>query len=213
MWIFLGPPGSGKGTQAALLAKRLNWVHLSTGELLRQAVREGTDLGKKAKESMDRGELVPDDLLLDLVKEKLQADPRPEGWVLDGYPRNLSQAESLSRMIGEIPGIRIGGVVSLRVSTPELINRLRKRAALEKRSDDTDDTIQNRLRVYEQQTAPVIEFYRQSGLVHEVDGEGAIEVVQSRILSIVEAAARKSARSATAAASNGHEKSVPRGRP
>jgi adenylate kinase len=206
----LGPPGSGKGTQAALLAERLNWIHLSTGELLRQAVREGTELGKKAKEFMDRGELVPDDLLLDGVRQKLTEEPRPKGWVLDGYPRNLAQAESLSRMIDEIHGIRIGGVLSLRVSTPELINRLRKRAALENRTDDTDATVQNRLRVYEQQTAPVIEFYREA--VHEVDGEGGIEDVQSRILSVVEGAERKSARSASAAASNGHEKSVPRGR-
>jgi adenylate kinase len=106
------------------LAEKLDWIHLSTGDLLRKAVREGTELGKRAKASMDRGELVPDELLLDLVKEKLGAKAKPRGWVLDGYPRNVSQAESLGRMIDEIPGIRIGGVLSLRVSTPEVVDRL-----------------------------------------------------------------------------------------
>jgi adenylate kinase len=115
-------------------------------------------------------------------------------------------------MIDEIHGIRIGGVLSLRVATPELVNRLRKRAAVENRTDDTDATVQNRLRVYEQQTAPVIDFYRKAGLLNEVEGEGEIEDVQSRILTVVEKAAKKSARSATAAATNGAEKSVPRGR-
>ncbi|HET9886628.1 MAG TPA: adenylate kinase [bacterium] len=184
IWIFLGPPGSGKGTQAALLAERSGWVHLSTGDLLRKAVREGSELGKKAKAYMDKGELVPDALLLDLVREKLHTEPKPKGWVLDGYPRNLAQAESLSRIIDEIPGVQIGGVLSLVVSTPELVTRLKKRAALENRTDDTDATVQNRLRVYEEQTAPVIDFYRQQ--LREVDGLGEIEEVQSRIGAIIE---------------------------
>ena len=190
----------------------MEWVHLSTGALLRKAVAEGTELGKKAKENMDRGELVPDTLLLDLMKENLDVAPKPKGWVLDGYPRNLSQAESLSRMIDEIPGIRIGGVVCLQVSTPEIITRVRKRAALENRADDTEATIQNRLRVYEEQTAPVIEFYRKKSLLHEVDGEGGIEKVQAAILAVVEGASKKRARAATHAATNGAHKSAPRGR-
>lgn len=190
----------------------MGWVHLSTGDLLRKAGHEGTELGKKAKEYMDRGELVPDSLLLDLVKEKLHVEPKPKGWVLDGYPRNLSQAESLSRMIDEVHGIRIGGVVCLQVSAPETITRLRKRAALENRADDTDATIQNRLRVYEEQTAPVIEFYRKQSVLREVDGEGEIERVQAKILAVVERAAKKEARAATHAATNGAHKAGPRGR-
>jgi adenylate kinase len=170
---------------------------------LRKAVREGTDLGKKAKSYMDRGELVPDALLLDLVREKLQAEPKPKGWVLDGYPRNLSQAESLSRMIDEIPGTEIGGVISLRVPTPELVERLRKRAALENRADDTDATVQNRLRVYEEQTAPVIDFYRKKSQLQEVEGQGEIEAVQSRILAVVRP---------SHAATNGAHHSAPGGR-
>jgi adenylate kinase len=166
------------------LAERSGWVHLSTGDLLRKAVREGTELGKKAKTYMDKGELVPDALLLDLVREKLHTEPKPKGWVLDGYPRNLAQAESLGRIIDEIPGVQIGGVLSLVVSTPELVTRLKKRAAKENRTDDTDATVQNRLRVYEEQTAPVIDFYRKQ--LREVDGLGEIEEVQSRIGAIIE---------------------------
>jgi adenylate kinase len=143
---------------------------------------------------MDGGELVPDELLLDLVKEKLSADPKPRGWVLDGYPRNVAQAESLGRMIDEIPGIRIGGVFSLRVSTPELVDRLRKRAALENRTDDSEKTVQNRLRVYEEQTAPLIDFYRQRSLLREVEGQGSVEEVQSGILGIVEEAEKTAQR-------------------
>jgi adenylate kinase len=187
IWIFLGAPGSGKGTQADLLARRLEWAHISTGDLLRAAVREGSDLGKKAKSYMDRGELVPDALLLDLMREKLASRPAPKGWVLDGYPRNLVQAQSLSRMIEEMDGVRIGGVLNLNVSNDALVERLKKRAALEKRVDDSDDTVKNRLRVYEEQTAPLIDFYRRQGALREVQGEGAIDEVQERIQAIVSA--------------------------
>ena len=203
----MGAPGSGKGTQAALLAERSSWIHLSTGDLLRKAVREGTELGKKAKSYMDKGELVPDALLLDLVREKLGVEPKPKGWVLDGYPRNLSQAQSLGRIIDEIPGVQIGGVLSLRVSTPELVTRLKKRAALENRTDDTDATVQNRLRVYEEQTAPVIEFYRKE--LREVDGQGEIEEVQRRIGAIVEGASKGSGKFGSKAATNGAHHSAP----
>jgi adenylate kinase len=187
IWIFLGAPGSGKGTQADLLARRLEWAHISTGDLLRAAVREGSDLGKKAKSYMDRGELVPDALLLDLMREKLASRPAPKGWVLDGYPRNLVQAQSLSRMIEEMDGVRIGGVLNLNVSNDALVERLKKRAALEKRVDDSEDTVKNRLRVYEEQTAPLIDFYRRQGALREVQGEGAIDEVQERIQAIVSA--------------------------
>jgi adenylate kinase len=152
--------------------------------LLRRAVREGTELGRKAKDFMDRGELVPDSLLLDLVRETLQSRPAPPGWILDGYPRNRSQAESLTRMLEEI-GIGLGGVLNLRVNPEVLVDRLRKRAALENRVDDTEETVKNRLRVYEDQTAPLVDFYRGRGVLREVDGVGSVDEVQLRVSAAV----------------------------
>ena len=159
-------------------------AHVSTGDLLRRAVREGTELGRKAKGYMDRGELVPDSLLLDLVRETLQGRPAPPGWILDGYPRNRSQAESLTRMLEEI-GIGLGGVLNLRVPPDVLVDRIRKRAALENRVDDTEETVKNRLRVYEAQTAPLVDFYRGRGVLREIDGVGTVEGVQVRVLAAV----------------------------
>jgi adenylate kinase len=162
--------------------------HVSTGDLLRRAVREGTELGKQAKGFMDRGELVPDSLLLDLVRESLLASPRPSGWILDGYPRNLAQAQSLARMMDEI-GIALGGVLSLEVDADVLVDRLKKRALLENRADDTEATVKNRLRVYQDQTAPLIDFYRGRGALKSLDGEGSVEDVQGRVLAAVRASA------------------------
>lgn len=163
-------------------------THVSTGDLLRRAVREGTELGKKAKGFMDRGELVPDSLLLDLVRESLLASPRPSGWILDGYPRNLAQAQSLAGMMDEI-GIGLGGVLSLEVDSDVLVDRLKKRALLESRADDTEATVKNRLRVYQEQTAPLIDFYKGRGALKALDGEGSVEDVQSRVLAAVRASA------------------------
>ncbi len=155
--------------------------HVSTGDLLRRAVREGTDLGKKAKGFMDRGELVPDSLLLDLVRECLETEPRPAGWILDGYPRNLAQAESLARVMDEI-GIALGGVLCLEVSEEAIVDRLSKRALLENRTDDSEATVKNRLRVYEEQTAPLVDFYRSRKALRGIPGEGTVEEVQARVL-------------------------------
>ncbi len=181
VWIFLGAPGAGKGTQAVLLGECLKMPHVSTGDLLRRAVRDGTVLGSKARSFMDRGELVPDGLLLDLVREKLEARPAPPGWVLDGYPRNLPQAESLDEMLGSA-GIRLGGVLNLEVADGVLVNRLRKRAALENRTDDSEETVRNRIRVYERQTAPLGEHYERRGVLHRIDGEGTVDEVRRRVL-------------------------------
>jgi adenylate kinase len=147
---------------------------------LRRAVREGTPLGAKVKALMDRGELVPDALLLDLVRETLEARPAPEGWVLDGYPRNLAQAESLDEMLAQI-GIRLGGVLNLEVADGVLVTRLAKRAALENRTDDSEETVRNRLRVYERQTEPLVDHYAGRGTLRRIDGEGTVEEVQARV--------------------------------
>jgi adenylate kinase len=187
VWIFLGAPGAGKGTQAILLAEHLGVAHVATGDLLRKAVKDGTDLGRKAKAFMDAGELVPDHLILGLVREALTGDAQ-DGCVLDGYPRNTAQAASLDRMLEEV-GQEIAGVIGLKVSADTLVARIAGRARAEDRSDDAETTVRNRLRVYQEQTAPLVDYYRGRGGLREVNGEGSIEQIQARIREIVGAAA------------------------
>jgi adenylate kinase len=179
IWIFLGPPGAGKGTQARLLAAHLGIEHVSTGDLLRKAIAAGTELGRQAKSTMERGELVPDALLLGLVREMLEG-PARRGCILDGYPRNLAQAEALDRMAEDV-GHRIAGVLEIRVPEQVLVERIAKRSAAEGRVDDSVETVRTRLKVYEQQTAPLVDYYRGRGALRTISGEGSIEEIHSRI--------------------------------
>ncbi len=179
IWIFLGPPGAGKGTQAKLLAADLGIEHVSTGDLLRKAIDADTELGRKAKSYMERGELVPDALLLGLVRETLEG-PARRGCILDGFPRNLAQAEALGRMAQEV-GHAITGVLEMQVPEQVLVDRIAKRAAAEGRPDDSVATVRHRLRVYSEQTAPLVEYYRTRGALQSISGEGSIEDIQARI--------------------------------
>jgi adenylate kinase len=188
IWILLGPPGAGKGTQAKMLAEHLGAEHVSTGDLLRRAVAEGTELGRKAKSFMEAGELVPDGLILGMVREKLGSGSAG-GWILDGYPRNRVQAESLAGMLGEV-GETIACVVDLQVPEDELVRRIAGRAADEGRADDTEETVRNRLRVYREQTQPLIDYYGGRGLLQAVDGVGGIEEIGSRVQAVAGAAGR-----------------------
>ena len=184
--VLLGAPGSGKGTQAAILTERLEVPHISTGVLLRAAVDAGTELGLKAKAVMDRGDLVSDDIMLGLIEERLKADDAEGGFILDGYPRNLSQAASLDVVLERIEQ-PVDIAVQIDVDAEQVIARIAKRAQEEGRSDDSEETVRNRMEVYEAQTAPVVGYYEERGLLTRVLGVGSIEDVQERIVSVLEA--------------------------
>ena len=178
--VFLGPPGSGKGTQAKLLAERLKVPAISTGDMLRAAVREGTPLGLQAKAVMEAGELVSDDLMIGLIRERIsQPDARP-GFLLDGFPRTVEQALALDGLLKGNEK-RLSAVVNLSVPEAVLIDRLAGRSGQENRSDDRRETVLERLRVYRQKTEPLIEFYRRRGLLTDVDGVGEVSEIADRI--------------------------------
>jgi adenylate kinase len=170
--IFLGPPGAGKGTQAKQLADFCKIPHISTGDLLRDAVARQTELGNRAKGYMDRGELVPDDLLLDMVRDRLAEEDAQNGWILDGFPRNVAQADFLDKLLADIHQ-ECDCAVNLDVPDSILVERLLGRG----RQDDNEDTIRRRLEVYREQTAPVIEYYSQHDLLVSLDGDRDVEAV------------------------------------
>jgi adenylate kinase len=178
--IFLGPPGSGKGTQAERLAAALRVPHISTGEILRTAIAKQTALGQQAKAYVENGELVPDSLLLDLVRERLQEEDTQAGWILDGFPRTVAQASFLDKFLRDFSETN-QYVVNLEVADTVLIERLRHRG----RQDDTVETIRRRLEVYGEQTAPVLDYYRQQGALHSIDGDQLLEEVTDSLTAIV----------------------------
>lgn len=174
--IIFGPPGVGKGTQAEIIAAKLDLEHISTGAILRQAVSEGTDLGKKAKEIMDKGNLVPDEVMNGIVKETLSKISK-SGFILDGFPRTVEQAEALSAIFDELKMNSVL-VINLIADENEIIDRLLKRG----RSDDTRETIMNRLKIYFESTKPVKDFYEKKGIVIDVEGVGDINDISEAIL-------------------------------
>lgn len=184
--VLFGPPGSGKGTQAATLKDRLAVPHISTGDLLRAAVKAGTPLGQKVKSVMEAGQLVSDDLVLDLLADRVAQDDARAGFILDGYPRNLAQANALDAMLERI-GQPLDMALLLEVPHELIVGRLAGRAAAEGRKDDDPDTVRARLKVYAEQTAPVADFYRQRGQLAEVDGTGTVDDVQARLLDVISA--------------------------
>ncbi|WP_440710131.1 adenylate kinase [Herbiconiux sp. YIM B11900] len=179
--LLIGPPGAGKGTQAARLSEAYSIPAISTGDIFRENVKNGTELGVKAKEYMDAGQYVPDSLTNDLVRDRLGQDDVIDGFLLDGYPRTLQQVEELDDILG-VSGSTLDAVVVLTADTDEVVTRLLKRSAEQGRSDDTEEVIRKRLDVYAEQTAPLIEVYAGRGLVVEVDGLGAIDEVTGRII-------------------------------
>jgi adenylate kinase len=173
--LILGPPGAGKGTQAELLCRVLGIPHVSTGEMLRDHVARGTELGIRAKEIMDTGDLVPDDIVIAMVEERLTDADAACGFLLDGFPRTLAQAEALDEAIAASP---LDGVVVVDVPEDEIVRRMLARG----RSDDTEESVRTRLALYREQTEPLIGFYEDGGGVTRVDGVGGVEEVLARIV-------------------------------
>ena len=199
--VIFGAPGAGKGTQAKLLAEKYDFLHISTGDLLRQEVALQTSMGQRAKAIMNRGDLVGDDIVVSLLSRALELrstlpdpdaalDPwdverngkphRPEGCIIDGFPRTVSQAQTLEFLFSRLKR-KIDCVVAIDVPREELVHRIHERAAISGRSDDTEDVIRHRIELYDQQTTPVLDYYRVSGLLVSVDGSGEISETNGRI--------------------------------
>jgi len=182
--ILFGPPGAGKGTQATNIANSYVAAHISTGDMLRAAVKNGTELGTLAKSYMDKGELVPDNLIIEIIKDRIKEGDAKKGFMLDGFPRTIAQAEALSEML-EAEKESIDTVVSLEVNDEEITDRILQRAKIEERKDDTEDVVRNRLSVYRNQTEPLKDYYRSAGILAEVDGMGTIDEVFQRIQAVL----------------------------
>lgn len=205
--VFLGPPGAGKGTQAKFLQEKYGACQVSTGDILRKAVQDHTPLGKKAAEYLDKGELVPDDVVLDLVAERLQQKDCEKGFILDGFPRTVAQAEGLERILEHL-GRGLDSVLCLQLPQEVIIRRLSGRrncrkcgglyhaawspprrdgvcdqcgGELYQRQDDREETVAARLRVFDAQTAPLAEYYRKKGLLRPINGEGSVEEIRGRV--------------------------------
>jgi len=183
--VFLGPPGSGKGTQAVRLADKKRLLHLSTGDVLRAAVKAGTELGRKAEGYMTRGELVPDDLIIGLIEEKVSSGELKNGFILDGFPRTVPQAESLNEMFHK-HNMKLDKAILLDVSDDVILGRLKKRAEIEGRADDTEDVIKNRLEVYRKQTQPIENLYRKQSILVAIPGEGTIDQIFDMVVKAVQ---------------------------
>jgi len=210
--VFLGPPGAGKGTQARELARELNVPQVATGDMLREAVANGTPLGREAKAYMDRGALVPDDVIIRLIAERLAQPDAKRGFILDGFPRTIPQADALERLLGEL-GVSLDRVIYFDVADAELVRRLSGRrscpkcqstfhvtsnppkrenvcdrcgSTLVQREDDREDTVRKRLNVYAEQTSPLLERYRKRGVLKTVTGEGTIGAIHAAIMKAVD---------------------------
>ncbi|HJU80300.1 MAG TPA: adenylate kinase [Acidimicrobiia bacterium] len=177
--LFVGPPGAGKGTQAALVASRLGVPHISTGEMFRDHVASGTDLGRQVQELMQAGAYVPDEITVAMLADRMRSPDTDQGFILDGFPRTIGQVASLDNLLGTEG---LDRVVLFEVDEERLVERMLARG----RADDSEETIRSRFKVYEEQTAPLVELYRRRGLVVSVDGEGEVDEVTERILRVLE---------------------------
>lgn len=187
--VLLGPPGAGKGTQATRIAEKLSIPAISTGEIFRTNMSEGTEIGLQAKAFIDRGEFVPDSVTNAMVKARLSAPDTANGFLLDGYPRNVEQAHVLADMCEEA-GIKLDLVLEIQVDEDEVVTRMMKRAEEQHRTDDTEPVMRHRLEVYHQQTEPVAAYYADHDLLQVVDGSGSIDEVTERIFAVLNSVAK-----------------------
>lgn len=183
--VLMGAPGAGKGTQAKRLQDALGLPQVATGDLFRYNLKQKTELGLLANKYMDAGELVPDSVTIAMVRERLSLTDCAQGAILDGFPRNPLQAEALDGLLKDLGG-RVVVVPYIHVSQEELVRRLIKRAALEGRADDNDETVRNRMRVYQQQTEPLLAYYRNKGLLVEVNGQQTIDQVYADLYQVIQ---------------------------
>jgi len=184
--VLFGPPGAGKGTQANLLIEKYNLVHLSTGDILRSEIAAGTSLGLKAKTLMDRGDLVPDEVVIGMISSKLDNNPNANGFIFDGFPRTAAQATALDNLLAE-KGTTISAMLSLKVEDKELIRRLLERGKNSGRADDkNEDIIANRIQEYNNKTAPLKEFYAAQNKLSEVEGTGSIEDIATKLNEVID---------------------------
>lgn len=211
--LLMGPPGAGKGTQAANLVKEFAIPHISTGDMFRAAIKEGTELGKQAKACIDAGNLVPDEITIGIVRERLAQDDCKKGFILDGFPRTVEQADALSQILSDL-GLKLKSAVNITVPFSDLVERAVGRricrscgatyhikfspsktegvcdacsGELYQRADDTEETMNNRLSVYEAQTKPLIDYYQKAGMYVEIDGRQAIDKVFSDLVETLKA--------------------------
>jgi len=182
--VLFGPPGSGKGTQAENMIRKYNLKHLSTGDLLRTEIVGQTELGMKAKKIVDKGELVPDEVVVGMIEKRISEEKETKGFIFDGFPRTVAQAKALDKMLTS-KSTEITLMISLEVNRQELVNRLLKRSQQQGRTDDKLETIENRIRVYEEQTTPVMDYYDQQGKAKKINGTGSIETIFERIVNVI----------------------------
>lgn len=182
--VFLGAPGAGKGTQAKRLSDKLNIAHISTGDMLRSATQDGSELGKRVKSIIDSGQLVSDELMIELINDRVDHEDCRSGYILDGFPRTVPQAEALQKMM-ESKGSKLDGVLLFEVSEAEVLNRLRNRAAQENRVDDTEEVQISRIAVYKEKTEPLIAYYKQHGELKVVDSSAGPDQVFDNLLKAI----------------------------
>ena len=185
-YILFGPPGAGKGTQAGSMVERYQLCHLSTGELLRSEIASGTELGKQAKALIEAGNLVPDEVVEGMIEAKFRSTQGVKGFLLDGFPRTIAQAQALDQILGKT-GEKVTACVSLMIPDALIQERIAHRATIEGRADDARaEVVENRIQTYHAKTEPLIEFYRQAGKYHEIDGVGSVDEVRERIFGVMD---------------------------